>query len=511
MQNEGGRAVAVGAALRWVGNPGTVAAVLVLAFNDHVGKRAWPGVVTGKLSDVAWMLVAPPVLALLLTPVLRLRGNRPAAVGIAGTAVTFALAKAGPAGADIASQVWSLTGVPSRTVADPTDLLALPALALAWLLWRASLRPWRGWQALALIAVPAATVAMVATTPAVDTSSLRTVNGQPVLRINSHTWAGQDGGLTWTPLDQDPGPADPGDPTSTVGAGRCVPAEPRICYRVRSLDAPVEASEDGRTTWQPVFTPPWAPSPSPSAPGSPSSGAPGSATAGTTGSAGGGAGYFPGELEVVTLSGGGYGVIVHLGHHDLVVRTADGRWATVALPKPPPRPDVDTGSRPFLLGLPVALAAGWATALAGLGARAAAAVPAARRRTFVIGLAIRQVLVLDWVVLAAWLCGEWSGVIVVGSGWAIAGLVSLCGLPLLRLLPKTGQGPRTSGGIVGVFVPGLAVLTGCAALVPYLWWSVFTSTEWSRISWLALYVAVVGSVLGAMAGWLQDRPTPSRH
>ncbi|MEV0533771.1 hypothetical protein [Kitasatospora sp. NPDC050463] len=78
MRNEGERAVAVGAALRWVGNPGTVAAVLVLAFNDRVGKHAWPGPVTGKVSDLMWMVVSPPVLALLLTPVLRLRGDWPA-------------------------------------------------------------------------------------------------------------------------------------------------------------------------------------------------------------------------------------------------------------------------------------------------------------------------------------------------------------------------------------------------------------------------------------------------
>ncbi|WP_345393526.1 hypothetical protein [Nonomuraea salmonea] len=34
--------------------------MLVLLVNDHLLKAAFPGVVTGKLSDVAGLLVAPP-------------------------------------------------------------------------------------------------------------------------------------------------------------------------------------------------------------------------------------------------------------------------------------------------------------------------------------------------------------------------------------------------------------------------------------------------------------------
>ena len=41
-------------------------ALAVLALNDHVLKQAWPGLVTGKLSDAAGLVVAPPLVALLL-------------------------------------------------------------------------------------------------------------------------------------------------------------------------------------------------------------------------------------------------------------------------------------------------------------------------------------------------------------------------------------------------------------------------------------------------------------
>jgi hypothetical protein len=39
--------------------PVPVAAVVVLALNDHVFKQAWPGFVTGKLSDLAGMVFFP--------------------------------------------------------------------------------------------------------------------------------------------------------------------------------------------------------------------------------------------------------------------------------------------------------------------------------------------------------------------------------------------------------------------------------------------------------------------
>ena len=50
-------------ALRALGHPLSVAALVLLALNDHVLKQAWPGFVTGKLSDVAGLVVAPLVLA----------------------------------------------------------------------------------------------------------------------------------------------------------------------------------------------------------------------------------------------------------------------------------------------------------------------------------------------------------------------------------------------------------------------------------------------------------------
>ena len=94
-------------------HPIALAAIVVLIVNDHVLKSAWPGVVTGKLSDIAGMIVFPLFLSALL------RGR---ALGwcIAATAIAFTLVKTW----DPATHVYeALLG---DIVQDPTDLLAVP-------------------------------------------------------------------------------------------------------------------------------------------------------------------------------------------------------------------------------------------------------------------------------------------------------------------------------------------------------------------------------------------------
>src|SRR5690606_18791254 len=71
--------------------PVTVASVIVLLLNDHVLKQAWPGFVTGKLSDVAGLVVAPPLAALLL-----LRRADLAATLLTWAGTSYAVANAHP-------------------------------------------------------------------------------------------------------------------------------------------------------------------------------------------------------------------------------------------------------------------------------------------------------------------------------------------------------------------------------------------------------------------------------
>jgi hypothetical protein len=109
--------------------PTWLVALVVLALNDHLLKGAGllPGVVTGKLSDFAGMIVAPVLLAALL----RVRSRRGLLVCHAAVGAVFAAINLSPAAADawtaLMANIW-----PWRITVDPTDLIALPALALGW-------------------------------------------------------------------------------------------------------------------------------------------------------------------------------------------------------------------------------------------------------------------------------------------------------------------------------------------------------------------------------------------
>ncbi len=139
-------------------HPVLLLALATLILNDHWGKAAFPGFATGKLSDVAGLIVAPVVL-LAAGEIGAWALNRPLpdrrrwmlgtsiAVGLVFAAVQL-LPIATDLYAEAAGQTarWAGALVPGFTagpgpadvVADPSDLLALPALvAPLWLAgWR---------------------------------------------------------------------------------------------------------------------------------------------------------------------------------------------------------------------------------------------------------------------------------------------------------------------------------------------------------------------------------------
>jgi hypothetical protein len=112
--------------------------VAVFALNNGVLKRAFPGFVTGKLSDLLICFFLPLFVSALLARVSLLETGPRVAAGIALTAASFLAVKTSVAAShlldrDIAwlLQPFGLRSAPNRV--DVTDLCALPMLALAWL------------------------------------------------------------------------------------------------------------------------------------------------------------------------------------------------------------------------------------------------------------------------------------------------------------------------------------------------------------------------------------------
>lgn len=124
-------------------HPLWLAPLALLGVNDHLlkGAQILPDTITGKLSDVAGLLVAP----LLLAALLRIRSRRGwiaahAVVGaiFAGIQVSAVAAAAWAGLMATVAFAWVITP-------DPTDLLALPALLLsAWLFPRVASRSTTG-------------------------------------------------------------------------------------------------------------------------------------------------------------------------------------------------------------------------------------------------------------------------------------------------------------------------------------------------------------------------------
>lgn len=117
-------------------HPAWLIALVVLATNDHWLKQAaiLPPVVTGKLSDFAGLLVAPAVLAAMLG----LRTRRAWWLAHLAIGLVFSALQLAPAFAELWSALMGAFAFPWRVTSDPTDLVALPMLALsARLFWPA--------------------------------------------------------------------------------------------------------------------------------------------------------------------------------------------------------------------------------------------------------------------------------------------------------------------------------------------------------------------------------------
>jgi hypothetical protein len=166
-----------------------VVSLLVLVLNDHVLKQAWPGIVTGKLSDVAGV-------AMMATLVTALTGR--STIGFCTTAIGFVALKTVPVVSVLAAPVLGGT---TRT--DPTDLIALVVLVPLWR-WARGCSTGRlgadsAWLLpLQIVAISAAVFATTATSCGAEgVLEVVAVDGVVYATTVNDVYESTDGGDTW--------------------------------------------------------------------------------------------------------------------------------------------------------------------------------------------------------------------------------------------------------------------------------------------------------------------------
>lgn len=123
-------------------HPATIAAICALLLNDLMFKSLWPGAwATGKMSDLAWVVFAPPLLAFLLSFATRgnARAQRAAFVtAYIGLPLLYAAFNTFEPVHDAITRGLSLaSGRASGGPLDSTDSLVIPlGMAAALWIWR---------------------------------------------------------------------------------------------------------------------------------------------------------------------------------------------------------------------------------------------------------------------------------------------------------------------------------------------------------------------------------------
>lgn len=133
-------------------HPVAILALVVLVLNDRVLKEAFGNVITGKLSDVAGLVVFPLVVLSIIDHSTALAGRQAVTltrtmpwVLVVTAAVFSGVQLFDPVTAAFDSSLTAMWR-PSHSTQDPTDLLALPALFVAlWVARQSDLVATPGW------------------------------------------------------------------------------------------------------------------------------------------------------------------------------------------------------------------------------------------------------------------------------------------------------------------------------------------------------------------------------
>jgi hypothetical protein len=469
-------ATPLGGALAWLIHPVTLAATALLLVNDHVLKAALPGLLTGKLSDVAGLIMAPPVLGVMLAVAAPwLRPDARATVAVAAVGAGFTAVKASPPVAAYASTLWSVVNGPSVVLADLTDLAALPAVGLAWWTWRVARRgvDLGRWARLAgvLVVLPLASIAIVATSAPMYPDALTIVEwrGRLVVGIGQAYMqrarepvryrVSDDDGLTFRELADDEEATFLADEPTLIQAGGadCSSVRPGHCFRVVSGHLLVEETADAGATWRTSWQ---------------ISDLERSRLAVNVPELRDITEYLSSRaLAVRDQPDGGLVVLVANGRDGFARRGPSGEWSRIGFgalvdpsaqvtysPDPVPIPDLNPATVPRLMPLPTALAIIVGAGVIGVGLMAAAL----RSRWRMIGLGALAAVAVGAVPATVGSSTQvlaWELVMAMGIALIIVGVMLATWLSVWKRIV-------TTSGAIGMGL--LGVTAGIGVLAPYV-------------------------------------------
>ncbi|HEU5087530.1 MAG TPA: hypothetical protein VFT99_08800 [Roseiflexaceae bacterium] len=292
-------------------HPVTLIATLALFVNALILQPAWPSWWTGKLGDLAWLVVAPLLLAVVVASLTGLNTRRSGllAVGVVGLAFV-AMKTLAPVNTLVRDGYAAIAGRPAKLALDPSDLLALPGLWVAWRVWNRRV-PARRHATVQVAGLLLAATALIADSPAPQEFGIICVVRQPnglaaVSQTSQHGYFGDsvtervftstDEGHTWTvapaPSKDNPAPCQRPEHESNWSFTQNTP---ELHFLFLSNQGVYRTDDGGKTYTQEYAT---------TAP-----------------------------INDAIEAGDG-GLIVAGGPAGVLLRSPDGQWSAVAMPNP---------------------------------------------------------------------------------------------------------------------------------------------------------------------------------